>query len=78
MHGNFWKKYSIIMPATIIIIIASNFICIQAIKRKLDDIGKKLAILYDLLRESKVCTSSYTKIAQCINIHHFYPSAGLS
>ena len=26
----------------------------QAIKRKLDDIGKKLAILYDLLRESKV------------------------
>lgn len=29
--------------------------CFQAIKRKLDDIGRKLAILYDLLRESKVC-----------------------
>ena len=31
-------------------------IMLQAIKRKLDDIGRKLAILYDLLRESKVCS----------------------
>ena len=35
----------------------------QAIKRKLDDIGKKLAILYDLLRESKVATVTYVCVA---------------
>ena len=35
----------------------------QAIKRKLDDIGKKLAILYDLLRESKVATATYVYVA---------------